>query len=85
MTCDPCQYCMNIYDDSDPSVGLYGYGCMYIDNGGEEWEPGCGHPCPGFISINTDLEDQIAYEEEERWWEEHDRWLEERYRNDDDD
>jgi len=50
MTCDPCQFCQHIYDDSDPSVGMEGYGCTYYEGPVEddEWEPGCGRPCKGF-------------------------------------
>ena len=52
-TCDPCQFCKNLYDDSDPSVGLEGYGCSYYEGPVEDdgWEPGCGWPCKGFSPI----------------------------------
>ena len=72
MTCDPCQYCANLYDDSDESVGLYGYGCRYGDEGGEDWEPGCGHPCPGFrpIPVTEDLNRQLENEYWQREYEE---------------
>lgn len=48
MPCDPCQFCQNCYDDSDPSVGLYGLGCDYDFEGYDYWEPDNGTPCPGF-------------------------------------
>lgn len=62
--CDPCQYCQNLYDDSDPSVGLQGYGCSFFDNAVDvdDWEEGCGRPCPGFkpFLASEYLEHQIC-------------------------
>lgn len=46
MSCDPCQFCQNLYDDSDESVGLYGYGCMAADDGKETFDQ--VKPCPCF-------------------------------------
>lgn len=63
MVCDPCQHCQNIYDDSDESVGMYGYGCTYFDGPVEDdWEEGCGRPCPGFrpVLASDYLEHQIC-------------------------
>ena len=53
MMCDPCRFCLHLYDDSDPSVGMEGYGCSYYDGPVEDdgWEPGCGRPCKGFAPI----------------------------------
>jgi len=55
MTNDPCQFCQNLYDDSDPSVGMEGYGCKFFDTDAmledEGWECGCGRPCRGFKPI----------------------------------
>ena len=58
--CDPCRFCRFLYDDSDESVGLYAYGCSFLDQASDEdaeWEPGCGRPCPGFkpIPVSEDL------------------------------
>ncbi|MBQ7701137.1 MAG: hypothetical protein IJT54_01905 [Candidatus Methanomethylophilaceae archaeon] len=60
--CDPCQFCTHLYDDSDPSVGLYGYGC----DAESEWEEGQGVPCPSFRPrlVSDDLLDIIANEQE---------------------
>ncbi|MBQ7620809.1 MAG: hypothetical protein IJV02_00140 [Candidatus Methanomethylophilaceae archaeon] len=44
---DPCAFCVHLYDDSDPSVGLYGTGCD-IDTAVDGWVQGQGTPCPGF-------------------------------------
>lgn len=65
MTCDPCPYCTNIYDDSDWTVGLQGYGCRYFDDGGEDWAPEDGRPCPGFrpIPVTEGLMVQLYNEE----------------------
>lgn len=62
MTCDPCRFCTHLYDDSDPSVGLYGYGC----DAEAEWEEGQGFPCPSFRPHlpSDDLLDIIANEQE---------------------
>ena len=61
MTCEPCLHCQHIYDDSDESVGMYGYGCEYADNVGLDWEPGQGVPCPAFkpVLASDGLECQI--------------------------
>lgn len=49
--CDPCPFCRHIYDDSDESVGMYGYGCDCEKEGMDEWTQGCGTPCPGFEPV----------------------------------
>ena len=64
--CEPCPHCKNLYDDSDESVGYYGYGCTFQDNAGDEdeWEPGCGRPCPGFSPIlPSEFLEVILFEE----------------------
>ena len=67
----PCQFCVHIYDDSDPSVGLYGYGCDCEDkaSGLPMGETG---RCPAFRPRlpSDDLLDQLAYEQECAYWEE---------------
>lgn len=75
MTCDPCMFCKHIYDDSDESVGLYGYGC----DAEEEFEPGQGTPCPSFVPqfVSDGLFQQIADEDEARFWSEMEKEKEE--------
>ena len=60
MTCDPCQHCQNLYDDSDYSVGYCGYGCKAADEGMETFDE--VKPCPGFkpIFASEYLEHQIC-------------------------
>lgn len=57
---NPCRYCVHIRDDSDESVGMYGYACA-VD---AEWgEDECGkRPCPCFKAIlpSDDLYCQLA-------------------------
>ena len=81
MTCDPCQFCQHIYDDSDPSVGMEGYGCSYFDGPVEddEWEPGCGRKCPGFFPVlaSDGLLEQLWNEEQARQYLEDMKALEE--------
>lgn len=69
--CDPCEFCIHIYDDSDESVGLYGYGCTAADNGADDEElfdyaKPCKHFIPRFASEH--LFWQLEYEKEERFW-----------------
>lgn len=74
MTCNPCQFCANLYDDSDPSVGLYGYGCRAADDGRDVFDE--VKPCPCFrpIPVSEGLMEQLAYEEEERFWKEQEKF-----------
>lgn len=69
--CNPCQFCKNLYDDSDESVGLYGYGCIASDEGMETFDGGA-RPCPCFRPglPSDDLMEQLYYEEEERFYKE---------------
>lgn len=46
MTASPCMHCVHLYDDSDESVGLYGYGCRMADEGRETIDE--VKPCPCF-------------------------------------
>ena len=55
MTCDPCTFCIHLVDDSDESVGMYGYDCDSPEAQVDDWEPGCGRPCPGFSPIPSTL------------------------------
>lgn len=68
MVCDPCTFCVHIFDDSDESVGLYGYGCDIE----EDFENGQGVPCPSFSPrfASDGLFQQIADEDEERMYRE---------------
>lgn len=69
--CDPCVWCRNIYDDSDPSVGMYGYGCKASDEGYDDVFDQV-KPCPHFIPIFSSygLFDQLYAEEEEEFYKE---------------
>lgn len=70
--CNPCEHCMNLYDDSDESVGLYGYGCTAQDDGKETFDDGL-RPCPCFkpAGLSSDgLMDQLYYEEEAGYYRE---------------
>jgi len=59
MTCNPCNFCQNLVDDSDPSVGMYGTAC-FVDS---EFDCEDVHkrPCPDFkpILASEGLECQI--------------------------
>lgn len=87
MTCDPCQFCQNIYDDSDPSVGLYGAGCTAADNGAEEdelFDPFVlERPCRHFVPRlpSDDLYEQLYREDQEREFSEFLKELHEHYEN----
>ena len=71
---DPCTFCIHICDDSDPSVGMYGYGCACEDEAGG-LPMGESGPCPMFRARlpSDDLLDQLAYEQECAQWEEDER------------
>ena len=74
--CDPCQWCRNVYDDSDESVGLYGYGCTAADDGADDEELfDYARPCKHFIPMfaSDGLFNQLFNEEEERWEKEYDK------------
>lgn len=65
MNCDPCLFCRHLYDDSDSSVGMYGYGCA-ADDDGLETNGGEGKfPCPSFSPglASDGLFEQLANEE----------------------
>ena len=68
---DPCVFCKHICDDSDPSVGLYGYACDCEDEAGG-LPMGESGRCPAFRPRlpSDDLLDQLAYEQECAYWEE---------------
>ena len=70
MDCNPCQFCRNLYDDSDTSVGYYGYGCKAADDGFETFDE--VKPCPCFkpIPAHWGLLEQLYNEQEERWYRE---------------
>lgn len=65
MNCDPCLFCRHLYDDSDPSVGMYGYGCAADDDGLKTNEGRGEFPCPSFspFKASDGLFDQLADEE----------------------
>ena len=71
--CDPCGFCMNLHSQVH-HIGGCAYGNdVYEDECDAdigEWEPGCGSPCPAFMPILTSesLLEEIAYEEECRFW-----------------
>lgn len=60
--CNPCFHCQHFYDDSDESVGLYGYGC----DEDVEWDSDTvpKSPCPNFRArLSSDsLFEQLAQE-----------------------
>ena len=70
MKCDPCVWCRNIYDDSDPSVGMYGCGCKAADDGHVVFDE--VRPCPYFKPIlsSDGLFDQLYCEKEEEYYKE---------------
>ena len=70
ITNDPCAFCKHITDESDPSVGLEGCGCDSDAPYVEDWEKGCGRPCPGFepIPASQGLIDQLEWEQEAAYY-----------------
>lgn len=60
--CNPCYHCQYIYDASDESVGLYGYGCDADAEWDEDIDP--KSPCPCFRArLSSDsLFEQLAEE-----------------------
>ena len=65
---NPCIFCMNLYDDSDHSVGYEGYGCAAETEYPEVLMNDGIKPCPAFkpVLVSEYLECQLYQESEYR-------------------